>query len=518
VGRGVDLGIDDAVAGTGEKADDAGKQIRLVLRVDHHLQAVAFLIGAGADDRLVVEDAVMQRTCVPGNFLCRVTQEIDGVELFPQAFMDGCRERKEAQQAHRFGLALGDHAMRGRRLALVELVQRGVVEIGQQLAFPVVPDLRAGPPDVGVGQQVERLQVTRIADQANEIGDHVRVGQVFLLGDLRHDQVIPDQPDDQFGIFRGQAVVDAEFAGIRGAELGVVAAASLGDVVEERGHIEQPGPIQFGDHARAQRVFVGELAHREAAQVAQHLQDMLVDGVDVEQVVLHLADDAPEIRQVAAQDVELVHPPEFVDDAAIALQQFKEGGPVDRVGPEIIVDQVAGQPHRTQRASRHADQFVVFLHDQEGIEDQVRVAVEDAILVDVEQIADRLEMIVQRLRNLLVLRCQRGAHVLQEDGVEQGDRFGVPVIELHQVLGGALGFVRNEAVLGGKVALVVKKQAIFTPTQHEVQANAQVAQIVFAAHRLRHALRGNDAVLLQLGPGRSVASCLGDPEDDLKIA
>ena len=58
--RGVDLGVDDALAGAGKEADDAGKQVGLVLGVHHDLQAEAFLIGAGADDGLVVEDAVMQ--------------------------------------------------------------------------------------------------------------------------------------------------------------------------------------------------------------------------------------------------------------------------------------------------------------------------------------------------------------------------------------------------------------------------------------------------------------------------
>jgi hypothetical protein len=41
VTRGVDLGVDDVVAGAGEEADHAGEQIALVARVDHHLEAVA---------------------------------------------------------------------------------------------------------------------------------------------------------------------------------------------------------------------------------------------------------------------------------------------------------------------------------------------------------------------------------------------------------------------------------------------------------------------------------------------
>jgi hypothetical protein len=45
---------------------------------------------------------------------------------------------------------------------------------------------------------------------------------------------------------------------------------------------------------------VGELVGEKAAQVAQDLQGVLVYGVDMEQVVLHLADDLAEVGQIAA--------------------------------------------------------------------------------------------------------------------------------------------------------------------------------------------------------------------------
>jgi hypothetical protein len=81
------------------------------------------------------------------------------------------------------------------------------VQIVKQLAFPVVPDLWAGAPDVGMGQQIEGGQVTLVANQLAECTNHVGVTQVFLLGYLRHDQVMFDQPDNQFGIFFGKCHV-----------------------------------------------------------------------------------------------------------------------------------------------------------------------------------------------------------------------------------------------------------------------------------------------------------------------
>ena len=58
--RRMDLGIDDAVPGTREEADDAGEQVGLVFGIDEDLQAFAFLVKAGTDDWLVVEYPVMQ--------------------------------------------------------------------------------------------------------------------------------------------------------------------------------------------------------------------------------------------------------------------------------------------------------------------------------------------------------------------------------------------------------------------------------------------------------------------------
>ena len=68
---------------------------------------------------------------------------------------------------------------------------------------------------------------------------------------------------------------------------------------------------------------------------------MLVDGVNVEEIVLHLADDGAEIRQVAAEDAVLVHAPKFVHQAARLLEYLQEQRAVFGAVPECVVDQVA---------------------------------------------------------------------------------------------------------------------------------------------------------------------------------
>jgi hypothetical protein len=97
---------------------------------------------------------------------------------------------------------------------------------------------------------------------------------------------------DERASARLDAVLAAEAPHLACAELGVVAAAALGDVVEQRGHVQQVGACPTCGQLRAERVLVRVLGDEEAPHIAQHHQDVLVHRVDVEQVVLHLPDDA----------------------------------------------------------------------------------------------------------------------------------------------------------------------------------------------------------------------------------
>ena len=164
--------------------------------------------------------------------------------------------------------------------------------------------------------------------------------------------------------------------------VGVVAAAALGDVVEERGDVQQPAALEAAHQLAAQRILVRELGHGEAPQVAHHHQDVLVDGVDVEQVVLHLADDAAERRQVAAEDAVLVHAPQLVHDAARLLQDVQEQQRASTGSRRNArIDAASRAPQRAQRARGHAAQLGVLHHQQEALEDRASAARSNSVLV-----------------------------------------------------------------------------------------------------------------------------------------
>ena len=81
-------------------------------------------------------------------------------------------------------------------------------------------------------RQVELVAPLAVGDLRGETVDHARVGDVLLLRGHRHQQVAAHQPFDQRAVGLRQPVRQAEGARIDGAELGMIAAAALGDVVE----------------------------------------------------------------------------------------------------------------------------------------------------------------------------------------------------------------------------------------------------------------------------------------------
>ncbi|CFP51985.1 Uncharacterised protein [Bordetella pertussis] len=446
-----------------------------------------------------------------------MAQEVGDVQLVPEGFAGVVAQARQAGQAGRLVLALGQHGVRvGVRAA--QRRQGQAEKVFQQLALPGVPDARAGAADVGHGQQVEGGQAAFVAHLGGEVAHHLRVGQVALLGDRRHQQVMAHQELDQLGIGRIQAVVLREAAHLARAQFGMIAAAALGDIVEQRRDIQQPVAVQAGDQLAGQRVFLGVLGHGEAAQVAHDRQGVLVDRIDMEQVVLHLADDAPEHRQVARQDVEHGHAAQLVDDAARLLQDLQEQLAVDRIAAELRVDAVARMPDGAQRAGRHADQFRMLLHHQEGAQQQRRIALEAILAHDVQPLAQVAEIVVDQARVAVRAREQPFLDVLYQDDIELGHQARGPVITLHQQFAGAPRRRRRNAIDRGQARLQVEQDAVFAPARQQVQLDAQALEGLFGAPQIARFGRGEQAGLGHLAPAVAEAGGAGHPQDDLQVA
>jgi hypothetical protein len=84
--------------------------------------------------------------------------------------------------------------------------------------------------------------VRLVADPARERIDDLRIRDVLLLRCHRQFEMVLHQPGDQARVVARQALFEAERLGVHGAELRVIAAAALGDVMEQRGEI---GDLEF---------------------------------------------------------------------------------------------------------------------------------------------------------------------------------------------------------------------------------------------------------------------------------
>ena len=108
----------------------------------------------------------------------------------------------------------------------------------QQRPLPLVPHARADGADVDHGQDQQQPQPLRALHLADEILDRLGVGEVALERGRRQQEMIADQPRHGLGLGRIEPEARAELERDLGADHAVVAAAALGDVVQQDRDIE----------------------------------------------------------------------------------------------------------------------------------------------------------------------------------------------------------------------------------------------------------------------------------------
>ena len=219
--------------------------------------------------------------------------------------------------------------------AAPQLESGGLVEVAQQLALPAVPELGIGGADISHGQQVQAFEPFPVAHLFGESAHHFWILDILLLCRDRHQQVVLHQPGHHFDVGPGAAQAAQVAAGIAGAQLRVVPAAALGDIVEDAG-VEQQLWL-----AHALRQLVGEFEllvgfrFEKAFQIANQEQRVLIDGVDMEQIVLHPSADTRKGGQQCAEQTMAVHFAQGAERPARAQDRFQRlvGQPILGQGP-----------------------------------------------------------------------------------------------------------------------------------------------------------------------------------------
>ena len=457
---------------------------------------------------------------MPGDLFRGVLQEITGREPRPGARDVALGNAALEQQAPRAVLDLAYQVLRIDR-ALQAPAQRAfhaLVEVPEQRGLPGVPQLRIGGANVRTGQHVQIIEMRLVADLARERVDDLRVADVLLLRGDRQLQVIAYQPGDQARIVRGQALFETECLRVHRTELGMIAAAALGDVVEQRGEVGDFAARQLLHDARGFRQLMVVTRDREAAQVAHHEQRMRIDRVGMEQVVLHAPDDAPECRDVAPEHAVGVHAPQFVRDAHRRAQDLEEQAVMARVLAELLIDQPQVAGHRAHGRGAHAADLRVLLQQNEQLQQRRRRAREHLLADRLERAVAHLEVRIQRPRRF-ALAEDRFTKQLQQQLVQQAHVHDRAVVALHELLDRQRvgGVFVTEAL--GEADLVVEQQAVLAPRGEGVEAKAHLPQ---KRLRLLQAaqLRQREEPMRDQGIERVGAAevPLRDPGDGLDVA
>ncbi len=161
-----------------------------------------------------------------------------------------------------------------------------VEQSAQQLALPAVPGARPDRADVDDGEHEQQPQPLEALHVADEVLDRLGVGEIALEGGSGHQEVPAHQPGDGLGLGRTEAEPGAERERDLCPQFAMVAAAALGDVVEQHRDVERPARRDQLEQGGREPVLLAQFALLDPREQADGADRMLVDGVMVVHVEL----------------------------------------------------------------------------------------------------------------------------------------------------------------------------------------------------------------------------------------
>lgn len=146
----------------------------------------------------------------------------------------------------------------------------------------------------------------------------------------------------------------------------------------------------------------------EALQLLQHADGVFIDGISVEQVELHLADDLAPLRHIGPQHAMTVHRHQRARDRAGVAQNGHKQIARFRNGAQRLFQMAAGVAQLAHGGGINALDLAVAHHQVEHAHDGLRLADEQRFVAQIDQIAAQLEIVVQRARLLGGIQRQDG--------------------------------------------------------------------------------------------------------------
>ena len=306
-----------------------------------------------------------------------------------------------------------------------------MVEGLEQAGAPCVPKFGVGAADVGNGKQVECVEVFACGNTAAEGLEDMGILDVFFLGNGGHEQVVFNQPCEEVAFFFGVVVVGGELLCVFDAFFGVIAATAFGDVVQQGGGVEDMWSWVGLHDGAGLRHFVAMSFDGETAHIADNGQDVVVYGVNMEEVVLEQAGDFFPCGEIAAKYAVEVEKTEGLGKAGAVFEELDKAVAVFWVLGETGVDFSCGRPPCAQ-GLRLDGGDVLLLHGLNNGEDVFGILFEQGKVVGGNLVADAFVVAVDGVD---MLGMAGGLMVFEnrnKDAVELFDGFGGSVEGVHQ--------------------------------------------------------------------------------------
>ena len=303
----------------------------------------------------------------------------------------------------------------------------------------------------------------------------------------------------------------------------MVAAAPLGDIVQQHRDIQDAAVFEAGQDARCQRVIGRQIAALDLAEQADGADRMFVHRVMVIHVKLHLPADLAEIGHEAAEHARLVHPAQHGFGVAPPGQHIEEGGVgafgLARFGMDqrrVAADDAEGfgvdfqplalrqgkdfhQPHRIL-----AEPVVI---------GRAQLAAAQGVAFDLARAAETLEQAFT-----LFALCRLLAHLRQEHAGQIADMLGLQEIELHEAFDRAFARPVGIAHPARDFALQVECQPVLPALGERVEVATHRQQEAFGTAEAAIFLRREQALVHQFGGAAHAVDIFADPVERLQIA
>ena len=150
----------------------------------------------------------------------------------------------------------------------------------------------------------------------------IRVGNIFALGDTRHIEMTFDQPYHQLSVAFAETVGLAENSGIDCAQLRMITATALANVVIQASNVEQLALGQTAGNATGDGELFLVTRQHKPPHVLDDFQSVRINGVNMKQIMLHLPYDSAKFRQILAKNAVAVHAPQYPTQFVGGFQQL----------------------------------------------------------------------------------------------------------------------------------------------------------------------------------------------------